>query len=280
LESSQTRHFIQVNGVRLRYVESGIGTPIVFLHGFPDFSYSWRRQLPYLSAAGFRCLAPDMRGFNESDKPKHVRDYRVDVLVDDVAEFIEKVAGGTAHVVGHDWGGIIAWYLAMRQPARIRKLVIINAPHPTRYLQELRRGAQLLRSFYVGFFQLPYIPELLLSSFHFALIKGPAARSAEERERYEEALSQPGGLTAGLNYYRAAMRGLFTGKTPREKTVITVPALVLWGERDPALSARLVGGLDEYVRDLQIVRFRDVGHFPHIDASSRVNEELLSYLSK
>ena len=190
------------------------------------------------------------------------------------------MAGGAAHVVGHDWGGIIAWYLAMRQPARIRKLVIINAPHPTRYLQELRGGSQLLRSSYVGFFQLPFIPELVLSSFHFALIKGRAARSAEERERYEEALSQPGALNAALNYYRAAVRGLLTGTTPRAQNVIAVPTLVLWGERDPVLGSKLVDGLEAHAADVQVIRFRDVGHFPHIDAAERVNEELLTYLSR
>lgn len=273
-----TRHFAHVNGVRLRYVESGGGTPVVFLHGFPDFSYSWRHQFPALTKAGFRCIAPDLRGYHESDKPKGVRNYEIDVLVADVTAFIDQVAGGSAHIVGHDWGGIIAWYLAMRHPDRIRKLIIINAPHPARFLEELGKVEQLLRSFYVGFFQLPFIPELLLSSFHFALIKGRAARSDEERDRYEEALSQPGGLTAALNYYRAAVRGLFSGSTSRETRTITVPTLVLWGERDPALGSRLTEGLDTYVRHLEVIRLGDLGHFAHIDGPERVNEELLRFL--
>lgn len=272
------RHFVTVNGVRLRYLESGGGTPVVFLHGFPDFSFSWRHQFPVLGAAGFRCIAPDLRGYNESDKPRGVSSYGVDVLVRDVVGLIEKVADGAAHVVGHDWGGIIAWYLAMGHPERVRKLVILNAPHPTRFMQEIRTAEQLVRSLYVGLFQLPLLPELLLSSFHFALVKRGAARTDTEAELYEEALSQPGTLTAALNYYRAAVRGLVTGSTKRTGAVVETPTLVLWGERDPALSTRLSEGLEKYVTNLEVVRFRDAGHWPHIDAADRVNEELLRFL--
>jgi epoxide hydrolase 4 len=273
-----TRHSVVANGVRLRYVERGNGPPVVFLHGFPDFSYSWRRQFPALSAAGFRCIAPDLRGFNESEKPARVRDYALAELVGDVTAFIDQTAGGAAHVVGHDWGGIIAWNLAMLEPARVRKLVILNAPHPARYLRELRKGAQLLRSWYVGLFQLPLLPELLLSSFHFALLTRGAARTAAEREVYEEALSQPGSLTAALNYYRAAMRGLLTRRTPIVSRRIAAPTLVLWGEQDRALSRGLLHGLEAYVENLEIIRFSDVGHWVHIDAAERVNEKLLRFL--
>ncbi len=273
-----TRHSVVANGVRLRYFERGNGEPVVFLHGFPDFSYSWRHQFPALSAAGFRCLAPDLRGYNESEKPPRVRDYAITELVQDVSSFVEQTCGGPAHIVGHDWGGIIAWYLAMREPARVRKLVILNAPHPLRYLRELRKGRQLLRSFYVGLFQIPVLPELLLSSFHFTLLTRGAARTEAEREIYEEALSQPGGLTAALNYYRASVRGLLTHETPTEAKRISAPTLVLWGERDAALDLGLLDGLDQFVEKLEIVRFRDVGHWIHIDAGERVNEELTRFL--
>lgn len=274
-----TRHFVVANGIRIRYLQHGAGSPVVFLHGFPDFSYSWRHQFPALGSAGFRCIAPDLRGYNETEKPARVRDYALPELVRDVEQLIAQVAGGAAHVVGHDWGGIIAWYLAAHHSARVRKLVILNAPHPALYRRELRRGGQLLRSWYAGLFQIPVIPELLLSSCHFALLKRGAARTAEEREIYEDALSQPGGPRAAVNYYRAAFRGVIAGGNPDANATISSPTLILWGERDRALSPRLLVGLERYVTNLEIIRFRDAGHWVHIDAAQRVNEELNRFLT-
>jgi epoxide hydrolase 4 len=266
------------NGIRIRYVESGTGPPIVFLHGFPDFSYSWRHQFPALSRAGFHCIAPDLRGYNETDKPKRVRDYRVAELVKDVHAFIQHTAGSSAVVVGHDWGGVIAWRLAMQHPESVRKLVILNAPHPATYNREFKRVGQLLRSWYAGAFQIPALPELLLSSFHFRLLTHAAARNEQEREVYEEALSQPGALRSALNYYRAAFRDMVARRFAQPVTKIAVPTLVLWGERDHALSQRLLEGLEQYVDNLEIIRFADVGHWLHIDAADRVNEELLRFI--
>ena len=266
------------NGIRIRFIESGAGSPIVMLHGFPDFSYSWRHQFPALGAAGFRCLAPDTRGYNETDKPPRVKDYDVDELVRDVDEFIQKVAGGSAILIGHDWGGIIAWHVAARVPARVRKLVILNSPHPALFQRELRRGRQLLKSWYAGFFQIPALPELVLSSLHFRLLTQGAARTPQEEEIYEEAFSQPGALRSALNYYRAAFRRMMRSKNRAPFPRIRQPTLVLWGEKDRALSLRLLEGLEKYVDDLQIVRFPDVGHWVHIDAPERVNEELLRFL--
>ena len=275
-----TRHFAHVNGVRLRYIECGGGTPIVFLHGFPDFSFSWRHQFPAFSAAAYRCIAPDLRGYNESDKPAGVAAYAMTELVRDVAELIDQTAGGAAHVVGHDWGGMIAWRLAMHHPARVRKLVILNAPHPALFKRELRRPRQLLRSWYAMFFQLPVLPELVLSSFHFRLLTNAAARSDIEREVYEEALSQPGGLTSALNYYRAAARGRAARHIPARAARIETPTLVLWGERDKFIDLRVLDGLERYVANLEIIRFRETGHWPHIDAASRVNAEILQFLAR
>lgn len=265
------------NGISLRYVEAGAGTPIVMLHGFPDFSYSWRRQIPTLSAAGFRCIAPDMRGYNESDKPPRVRDYDIDELVEDVDAFIQKVAGGSAHVVGHDWGGIVAYNLAARMPERVRRLVILNSPHPAAFQRELRRGEQLMRSWYAAAFQIPVLPELVLSSFHFRLLTKGAARSRQDEEIYEEALSQPDAVRSALNYYRAAFRRMMRRDNTRLPR-IHQRTLVLWGEKDGALSPRLLNGLEQYVENVEIMRFPDVGHWVHIDAADRVNEELLRFL--
>ena len=266
------------NGIRICYIESGSGSPIVMLHGFPDFSYSWRHQFPALTSAGFHCIAPDMRGYNETDKPPRVKDYDIDELVKDVDEFIQQVAGASAFVIGHDWGGIVAWHLAARMPARVRKLVIINSPHPVRYQRELRRADQLLRAWYAAFFQLPAIPELVLSSFHFRMLVQAAARTPADEEIYEEAFSQPGALHSALNYYRAAFRRMLRGGSRSAMPVITQPTLVLWGEQDGALTPRLLEGLDRHVANLQIMRFPDVGHWVHIDAADRVNEELMRFL--
>lgn len=276
-EPALRRGFVRdCNGIRIRYVESGTGTPVLFLHGFPDFSYSWRRQFPVLASFGFRCIAPDLRGYNETDKPPHIADYRLTELVADVAAFINKTTGGNVAVVAHDWGGIIAWRLAMHHKDLVRKLVIINAPHPATFNRELRRG-QVLRSWYAGAFQIPWLPELALSSFHFRLLTRAASRSQAEREVYEEALSQPGALTAALNYYRAAFRDMIRGRSTQVRR-ITTPTLVLWGEKDGALSRKLLEGLDQHVDNLEIIRFPDVGHWVHIDAADRVNEELLRFL--
>jgi pimeloyl-ACP methyl ester carboxylesterase len=267
------------NGICIRYSETGTGMPIVFLHGFPDFSYSWRHQFPAMRTAGFRCLAPDLRGYNETDKPPHVRNYDIDHLVQDVDAFIDNIVGKSAHVAGHDWGGIIAWHLAARRPDRVRKLIILNAPHPATYRRELKRGGQLLRSWYVGAFQMPFLPELLLSSLHYRLLINGPARNDDEAEIYEEAFAQPRALSSALNYYRAAARRMVGRPRWSELPLITQPTLVLWGEKDRALSPRLLDGLEQHVQNLQVMRFPDVGHWVHIDAADRVNEELIGFLT-
>jgi epoxide hydrolase 4 len=268
----------ECNGIRIHYVEAGAGMPIVFLHGFPDFSYSWRHQFDFLPRFGFRCIAPDLRGYNETDKPPRVNDYRTTVLVEDVRAFIDRIAGTGAILVGHDWGGVIAWRAAMKYPELIHKLVVLNAPHPAAFTRELKRGRQLLRSWYALAFQMPFLPELALSSLHFRLLTAGPARTDAEREVYEEAFSQPKALQSALNYYRAAFRDWMRGRFAGEMTRVTIPTLVLWGDRDHALDPHLLDGLHSFVDDLQVVRFPDVGHWVHIDAADRVNRELLRFL--
>jgi epoxide hydrolase 4 len=271
---------LDCNGIRMHYVEMGSGLPVIFLHGFPDFSYSWRHQFATLSQLGFRCIAPDLRGYNKTDKPPRVADYRIAELVADVADFIRITTEGSVFLVGHDWGGIIAWRLAMDHPEVVRKLVILNAPHPARYRSLLKGITQPLRSWYAAAFQIPLLPELVLSSLHFRLLTSAAARSEAEREVYEEALSQPGALRSALNYYRAAFRDMIRGRSTASIKRIKTPTLVLWGEKDRALSPKLLDHLEEYVDSLIIVRFRDIGHWLHIDAPDRVNEELLRFLKR
>src|SRR5215471_13220996 len=149
--SEPEHHTADVGGLRLHYVVAGAGPLVVFLHGFPEFWYSWRHQLPALAEAGFRAVAPDLRGYNESDKPVRVRNYRIDLLARDVAGLIAALGQRRAVVVGHDWGGAIAWWLAMRRPEVVERLVILNAPHPAMMLRELANPFQLLRSWYAYF---------------------------------------------------------------------------------------------------------------------------------
>ena len=270
-----------VNGVRLHYVEAGAGPPAVLLHGFPEFWYSWRRQIGPLAAAGFRVLAPDLRGYNLSDKPRGVGAYRLEVLTADVAALIRRAGEASAAVVGHDWGGVLAWLLPLHQPGVVRKRVILNAPHPAALRRELRRGFdQRLRSWYVLFFQLPWLPEAIIRAGDFALLRRmlrrqPGAFSDADAAAYQDALARPGALTAALNWYRAAFR---RRSRAADDVPCPTPTLVLWGERDPYLGPRLTEGLERWAPGVRVERFPAAGHWLHNDAPERVNTLMIDFL--
>jgi pimeloyl-ACP methyl ester carboxylesterase len=274
----------QVNGVRLHYVEAGSGPLVVLLHGFPEFWYAWRHQIPALAEAGFRVLAPDLRGYNLSDKPTGVPAYRLEALLGDVIGLIHHAGAEQAALVGHDWGGVLAWYLAMHHPDRVEKLVILNAPHPAAYRREMRRWIQRLKSWYVFFFQIPGLPEQVLEAGDFDVIDRmlcrqpvhPEAFTAEDRRLYKQALARPGALTAALNYYRALRDP--SHRTPNDNAPIQVPTLLLWGERDSYLSPRLTEGLDAWVPNLRVARFPDVSHWVQNDVPERVNRLLIDFV--
>ena len=276
-------HRAEVNGITLHYVAAGSGPLVVLLHGFPEFWYSWRYQIPALAGAGFRVLAPDLRGYNESDKPRGVDSYRVEALVADVAALIEHAGYQRAHVVGHDWGGAIAWAFAMRYPERLERLAILNAPHPAAFLRELRTIGQLRRSWYILFFQLPGLPELMLRAGD-CLSRSHLSASARSPGRFQRGgrgpLQAGAGaarrLTAALNYYRAAYRG--RARIGRRMRPIEAPTLLLWGEQDAYLGLRLTEGLGPWVHDLRIERIPDASHWVQIDAAEQVNRSLLSFL--
>ncbi len=273
--------YADVNGVRLHYVEAGAGPPVLCLHGFTDFWFAWRHQLPALAAAGFRALAPDLRGYNLSAKPPGVRSYRVEALLGDVVGLIRHAGVERAVVVAHDWGGVLAWLLAAFHPAAVERLVILNAPHPAAYLREVRTLGQLLRSWYVFFFQLPLLPEALLRAGDYALVERALRRAEFTPEaicKYKQALAVPGALTAGINWYRAAFRrGL--RPDPRMLQPLHTPTLVIWGERDPYLSLRLLDGLEKWVPGVRIERFPSSGHWVQNDAAEAVNRLLLTFLA-
>lgn len=275
------------DGVRLHAVAVGTGEPVLLLHGFPDFWHSWHRQLPVLADAGYRAVALDMRGYNLSDKPRGVREYGMSRLLADVSAVIEQL-GGRAHLVGHDWGGVVGWHMGTRAPELLRSLVVLNAPHPSRFARALLRPAQLVRSSYAFFFQLPWLPERLLSARGHARLLRALRRSAKpgsftdaDLVSYREAFAREGALTSAINYYRAAGRGLRlwrTGAGMHGERRVNVRTLLLWGVEDPFLGLELTEGLSRWVPDLTVERIADAGHWVHLDATSVVNDRLLTFL--
>jgi pimeloyl-ACP methyl ester carboxylesterase len=279
-ESGWTEGEAHVGEVKLHWIEAGTGTPVVLLHGFPEFGYAWRHQLPALAAAGFRAVAPDLRGYNLSDRPAGHRNYTVQRLVADVVGLIRALRAERVHLVGHDWGGVVAWYVAMLHPEVVDRLVIINAPHPAIFRREIRKPDQFLRSWYVYFFQLPRVPEWAIRRKDFGLLYRifrydpvhPGAFTESDIRRYKEAAARPGAVTAMLNYYRAA-------RLPRPEPVpIAAPTLFIWGMRDQALSPRNTEGLEDWVPDLRIERIPDSSHWVMSDVPERTNELLAGFL--
>jgi epoxide hydrolase 4 len=281
--------FVVANGVRLHCVEAGEGPLVLLLHGFPQFWYAWRHQIPALARAGFRVVAPDLRGYNLSAKPTGVGSYTLDVLAADVADLVARLGERTASVVGHDWGAAIAWRVASHYPAVVERVAAINGPHPRAFVRELRRGDQLLRSSYIAFFQLPWLPELVIRAADYALVERllrrqpvrPGAFSDEDIRRHKEALARPGALTAALNYYRAIRR------RPRAATLhddphdgrVEQPTLVIWGDRDRMLNASAAEGLERWVPDVRVEHIAEASHWVLADAPERVNELLVAFLT-
>ena len=268
-------------GVRLHYVTMGSGPLVVLLHGFPEFWYAWRRQIGALAEAGFRVVAPDQRGYNLSDKPPNVAAYGVKRLVDDVAALIVACGAEKAFVVGHDWGAGVAWSFAMSRPEMVERLVVLNGPHPERLLRGLRHNPlQLVRSWYIFFFQIPSLPEAVarLDGYKFFLRPlreeptNPEAFAPSDIARYVEAFSKPGAIEAMINWYRAMFRGTAVPVVRTE-----VEALVLWGESDPHLDIELATPSHELVPNARVVFVPGATHWLQHDAAARVNEELIAF---
>ena len=280
-----THCYADLGGVRLHYVEVGKGPLVLLLHGFPQFWYEWRHQIPALAEAGFRVVAPDMRGYNLSDKPPGVRSYRLELLARDVERLILACGERTAALVGHDWGAIVAWIAAMRHPGRVGRLTILNVPHPARFLEGLLSPGQMLRSSYVLFFQLPSLPEEVIRAGDFALLRSALRRdpvragafTAEDIERYVGAMKRPGALTATLNYYRALLRN--SKETRALLKRIETPVLVIWGERDRFLNRDLAEPPRLWVPNLlRVERLPDASHWVAEDRPLEVNALLLDFL--
>jgi len=274
---------IELPGITLNLVEAGPidGPPVLLLHGFPEFWWGWRHQIGPFARAGYRVVVPDGRGYNLSDKPGGLSAYRLDRLVEDVVALADRLSIGRFRLVGHDWGGIVAFAVAARHPGRVERLAILNAPHPAVAGRVLRADpAQLGRSWYIAFFQLPRLPERLLAKDDYAWLKralfGSGRRntfSAEDLARYAEAWSQPDALTAMLAWYRALLR-----RPAARVGRIAAPTLILWGRRDSALGPAVATESFAMCDDGRITWFDDATHWVQHEKAAEVSAALVRFL--
>ncbi|HEU5229624.1 MAG TPA: alpha/beta hydrolase, partial [Ktedonobacteraceae bacterium] len=235
---------------------------------------------------GYTVVAPDLRGYNDSDKPR--TGYDMPTLLRDIEGLIKGLGQEKAIIVGHDWGGALAWVFAMRYPEMTERLIVLNAPHPWAFARELRTFKQLRMSWYMFFFQLPWLPEYLLGLNRAAMLVRVLAATAVQKsafppdvqERYRDAMSKPGALTSGINYYRATFRRVRTPTGTRPDTTISAPTLLIWGEQDIALGPGLTQGLERWVPDLQLKRIPDSGHWVQQEKPEAVNTLILEFLQK
>ena len=278
-------HRVETNGIALHVVTAGPvdGPMVLLLHGFPEFWYGFRRQIAPLAAAGFRVVVPDQRGYGVSDKPRGLSAYRLRELGRDALGLIDAFDRDQAIVVGHDWGGAVAWWLAMEHPERVTHLVALNIPHPLAFLRGLATRTQLAKSWYMFFFQLPILPMWRLARADYqplldVLVKlsKPGSFTTEDLEVYRSAYRQPGALRGMLAWYRAAFqRPPLPMRTPR----VHVPTLIIWGRNDRALGEELAHGSLRYCDDVRLELVDDAGHFVALDASDEVNRQLLAFLA-
>ena len=241
--------------------------------------------MPALAEAGYHAVAPDMRGYNLSGKPKDIEAYAIDTLADDIAALIGHVGERRAHIIGHDWGGAVAWHLAMRHREMIDHLIVLNSPHPRALARELRTPDQLWRSRYMGFFQLPRVPEASIRRNDFERIRRmlreePTSASAfteAEIDRYVAALARPWALTSAINYYRAAAR-FPPSRPPGYSSRIEAPTLLIWGDRDRYLNPRLAVGLERWVPNLTVQHLPEASHWVQSDAPDDVERLVVNFL--
>src|SRR6188472_1628750 len=276
--------YAEIGDVRLHYVEAGEGPLVVLLHGFPEFWFGWRAQIAPLAAAGFRVVAPDTRGYNLSSRPEEVAAYDTAALAEDIAGLIHERGAETAMLVGHDWGGTLAWTLAMNHPEMVDRLAILNAAHPRKLSQGLHHPGQLRRSWYFFFFDLPELPETVVHANHWHFFRhflhdASPAYTPEEMDRYIEAWSQPGAATGMINYYRSSVR------TPPKQAeaalrAIEAPTLVIWGEADGYLGPELAVPDHDDVPNLdRVERLLGASHWVHHDQAQRVTELLIDFFA-
>ncbi|MBW4534520.1 MAG: alpha/beta hydrolase [Pleurocapsa minor HA4230-MV1] len=276
-------NFISTNGINLHYVSQGSGKLMLMLHGFPEFWYSWRHQIQEF-ASDYHTVALDLRGYNDSDKPASPSAYQMSEFIQDLKGVITGLGYEDCILVAHDWGGAIAWNFAYAYPEMVEKLIVLNIPHPAKFAQGLRTPQQLLKSWYILAFQIPFLPELLFQLNDYQAIKeafsgmaiDKTAFSEEDLNAYRDAAAKPGALTAMINYYRGIFPLLFNSEP--EWPILEIPTLTIWGEADTALGKELTYGTEAYVRDWQIKYIPNCSHWVQQEQPALVNSYIWEFL--
>jgi pimeloyl-ACP methyl ester carboxylesterase len=274
-----------LNGITLHTLEAGDpqATCLIFLHGFPECSYAWHKQLVYFARQGYRVLAPDQRGYNVSSKPTGVKAYRLEELVSDIVELIRARAGKKVVLVGHDWGGVVAWQLAISHPEWVEQLVIINIPHPAVFRHTLKTNPkQMARSSYAAFFQLPWLPEWLSQVANFAVLERSMVKTAKKGTftkevitTYKKAWQQPGAITAMLNWYRA-----FRYNTLPGDGIVQLPVLLIWGRKDQFLLPQMAQKSIEHCTNGKLVMVEEATHWIHHEQPDLINELIRKFITR
>lgn len=265
--------YASVNGLNMHYVMAGEGPPVILLHGFPDTHAIWRRQIPALAAAGLRVIAPDLRGYGKTDMPDSVGAYAIEFLADDVLRLMDALGIDQAVIVGHDWGALIGWHLAMHAPQRVSRFAALSVGHP-----QAIAGAglkQRLRFWYMFLFMTPVVAERVIKAGNWASLRR-LSRSREQQEIWRVALEPAGRLTAALNYYRANM----TPSAPRRWKPVAVPVLGVWSDQDPALGeAQMRDSAGQCTAGFRYERIDGVGHWLQLSGADRLNPLLVDFVN-
>ena len=273
--------YLSTNNIRLHTALAGPidGKPVFLLHGFPEAWFGWEEQIEPLVQAGFRVIVPDQRGYNLSDKPRGVSNYKMDLLGDDILGIADQLGYEDFYLAGHDFGAMVSWSLALRVPQRIKRLVIANVPHPAVFKTYLKsHPAQMLKSWYAIFFQIPGLPERFAraNNWQFLISAMPDDLSKEEQNRYRQAWSQPGAITGMINWYRAT----FSSSSPaRVENTIKPSTLIIWGKQDPHLSHQMAPLSLAYCQDGQLVMIDDATHWVQHDQAEQVSQLIIKHFS-
>jgi pimeloyl-ACP methyl ester carboxylesterase len=279
--------YLNLPGLRMHVVVAGPqdGLPVVLLHGFPEFWYGWRQQITPLAAAGYRVIVPDQRGYNLTEKPKGVAAYRLEALTNDIVALLDALGYAQCALIGHDWGAAVAWSVALTHPQRITRLGILNVPHPVVFLRTLRGDVrQMLKSWYIGFFQIPALADWSLSRNNFAnlarLLIGSGQQGTFARadvEEYKRAWAQPSALTGMINWYRA----LLWHRPPAPPDIrLRLPVLMLWGQQDVALSSVMAQPSIDLCDHGRLILFENATHWVQHDEAPAVTAALLKFLGE
>ena len=283
-----TTRQVQANGLSFTVDEAGEGENVaILLHGFPESRFSWRFQIPLLAELGWRVIAPDLRGYGGSSRPRRKSDYHIDHLIDDVAALFDAVGARRRLLVGHDWGAIVAWSFAIDKRLPLDGLIIMNVPHPAVFARVIKTSpAQRKRSWYAAFFQLPLLPEMMMIRRKAQATVDAFVNMAVDKSRFPPQVTDvyrdnaliPGAMTAMINYYRA--NGDLFGRHGGKPPVIEVPTLMVWGEEDTALGVECTEGYEPYVKEFTLRRLPGVSHWVQQEAPERVNDIVKQWLGE